>query len=163
MAELGVSIFFKVVSAVIANRNALSRSTDDVVKDLKFIRFDDEGVLSLVHTTLDGREIGKEELRKVLSGFNDQEWNVAAAVERLSAEAVREVKGISRLTSRELDRVKEMKLSVRKDVQRALNDYGLPGFKVNKRRLRAIVSKIERLNAAIDEAEDMLQHGRRHS
>lgn len=106
---------------------------------------------------LAGTPIAADEMGRRLTEFNDREWEVADAAERL----VERHNLISRFRQEELDLIKYRKLDVRRDLQKAINFYGQSKKKVDLEELKRIRESIRDLNKAIDEVEDILLHGQR--
>jgi hypothetical protein len=133
------------------------RDVKDIVADLRFLRFDDDGVLSLIDAIIDGTSTDIEELRRRLVDFNDREWQVADTAKRL----IEPCRKISNLTHEELQLIGWRKPSVRKDLQEIINKWDQPNARLSKQRLKKVRDGIKDLNAAIDAAEDKLLHGRK--
>jgi hypothetical protein len=146
----------QVVKAVAAAAIS-ARSVDDVVSDLRFLRFNDDGVLALIDSTLNGDNLQPKCIEEALSDFNDHEWKVADVAARLLDRCQK----VSNITRGELELIHWRKPQVRRDVQQALNAFGQKNFKIDVERLKRIRSSIVDLNRAIDEAEHTLLHGRR--
>ena len=147
-----------VVGLLIAGHKQLTRKKEDVVADLKFIRFDDDGVIELIRALVEGKSTSKPKLLSRLAEFNDQEWNVRRAVQRLS-EDVKEVKGVSRLSSKQIEQIGWAKVSVRSAAQQEINMLGQKDFEARLPSLRSVLTRIEKLNQQIDSAEHVLLHG----
>jgi hypothetical protein len=146
------------VKAVIGSLLPRSRNIDDVVADLRLLRFNDDGILSLLDAVVDGGfdKRGVKTLLGKLTDFNDKEWQVADAAVRL----VQRCGKVSNLTQRELELIGWRKPRIREELQYAINQYGQPGAQIDKERVKKIRDGIKELNRAIDEAEDKLLHGR---
>jgi hypothetical protein len=150
------NLLTQVVKAVVSNLPK-GRDVDDVVADLRALRFDDEGVLTLIDAILDGTETETDELSKRLASFNDKEWKIAEIAARLVERCSR----VSNLTHEELQLIGWRKPRVREEVQQAINSWNQPKARVNKKKLKKIRDGIRDLNKAIDDAEDKLLHGRK--
>jgi hypothetical protein len=134
-----------------------TRPTQSIIDDLRFLRFDDDGVISLVEAIVEGRTQQIAPLLQRLTDFNEHEWRVAEAAARL----IERCSDVSRFTHEELQLIAWRKPRVRADLQQALNAYGQPGKRVNRKRLKEILASIRDLNDAIDETEHALLHGNR--
>jgi hypothetical protein len=146
------------VRAVMTTLLPRGRSIDDVVADLRLLRFNDEGILSLLDVIVDGG-FQKDDIKNLLGklrDFNDKEWKVADAASRLIEHCGR----VSNLTQRELELIGWRKPKIREELQYAINQYRQPRARIDKERVRMIRDGIIELNRAIDEAEDKLLHGR---
>jgi hypothetical protein len=150
------NLLTQVVKAVVTNLPK-GRDVKDIVADLRALRFDDEGVLTLIDAILDGTEAETDELSKRLAAFNDKEWKIAEIAARLMEHCPR----VSNLTNEELQLIGWRKPRVREEIQRAINSWNQPKAQVNKKKLKKIRDGIRDLNRAIDDAEDKLLHGRK--
>ena len=147
------NLFLKVVTTVGAARQNMRRSGEDICRDLRRIRFDDNGVLKLIDAVLQGQDV---EIPAELLEFNDSEWEIADIADRL----LHESGDVSKFTQEEVQLIGWRKPRIRSEVQDALGLYGQDGFKPNLPKLRRIRDGIQDLNRAIDEVEHMLMHGK---
>jgi hypothetical protein len=145
-----------VVKAVVSNLPN-GRDVKDIVADLRTLRFDDEGVLTLIDAILHGTEAETDELSKRLAAFNDKEWKIADTAARLMEHCPR----VSNLTNEELKLIGWRKPRVREEIQETINSWNQPKARMNKTKLKKIRDGIRDLNKAIDDAEDKLLHGRK--
>jgi hypothetical protein len=133
------------------------RDVADIIADLRFLRFDDDGVLSLIDAIIEGTSTDIDELRRRLVDFNDREWQVADTAARL----LEPCRKISNLTHEELQLIGWRKPNVRRELQEIINQWDQPKSRLSKQRLKKVRAGIKDLNAAIDAAEDKLLHGRK--
>jgi hypothetical protein len=150
------NLLTQVVKAVVTHLPK-GRDVNDIVADLRELRFNDDGVLTLIDAILDGTETSTDELGKRLATFNDKEWKIADIAARLMDRCPR----VSNLTNEELQLIGWRKPRVREELQQAINGWHQPRARMNKKNLKKIRDGIRDLNKAIDDAEDKLLHGRK--
>ena len=153
-----VNLLFQTVKAVMSVVPK-DRTVEDVVRDLRLLRFSDDGILSLMDAIINGtaKKGDTDELLKRLRNFNDKEWQIADAAARL----IERCPKVSNLTHREIQLIGWRKPNIREELQDAINRYGQPRARIDKQELQSLRDRITELNNAIDEAEDKLLHGRR--
>ena len=138
------------------NRIGRRYDVSDLVEDLRFIRFNDDGVRSLLRASSRNDEDSANP--RVLRDFSDADTRVNEILNRL----VRELGIVSRITNRELEQIRHNKLQVRLKTFELAIDYDQPGYAMNKmkrQKISKLVSAIEKMNSAIDKVEDKLMHG----
>lgn len=130
------------------------RNKDDICADLRAIRFNDDGVLSVIRRFLDGENVQDEELQTVRD-FADAEWRVQQALQRL----VEDVRVVSRLTHQQLREIEYGKADVRRALSRLLFPYRANENEIDIAALQQAYANILSLNKNIDLIEDKLLHG----
>jgi hypothetical protein len=132
------------------------RNRQDICEDLRAIRFDDEGVLSIVRQILEGEDISSDDMQ-IVRDFADAEWRVEMALRRL----VEDVRSVSRLTQQRLREIEYGKANVRRSLSRLLFPYQAPEQEIDIAALQQAYANILDLNENIDRIEDKLLHGNR--
>ena len=115
-----VQLLTLAAKSVAANHHLFKRSVGDILSDLRLLRFDDSGVLSLIDDLISEKRPNRKKIADCLSNFNDTEWKVADAAARL----VEEVGPVSNITKDDLDLIGWRKPKIREDIQRVVNFYG---------------------------------------
>ncbi len=156
MVEVNSTYLLTQAVRAIAKSFPKERQIGHVVKDLRSIRFDDDGVLRLVDDLIAGKRIDFSQLEELLTDFNDREWQVADCIARFIEGCSR----VSNLTREELQLIAWRKPSIRKDLQEIVNPYGQRSRRIDLANLKRVRTGISDLNRAIDEADDLLLHGR---
>lgn len=155
METVSTNLLVHVVKAVASNLGNFSRNKSDILSDLNLIRFVDEGVLALIDSVIAGERPKREMVEETLTSFNDHQWAVARATERLA----NEFGPVSQISREDLQLISWEKTDVRREVQDAMNLWGRGRFSPNIEKLTKVRSSIDDLNKAIDEIEHMLIHG----
>lgn len=123
---------------------------------LRSIYFMPDGVISILEDIADGRPIDERRRESVLSSFNDAEWRIREISDQLDFETLRRDVSISLRTARQLDLVRWGKLSLRREIQDAINHYGQPHAKLDRTKIRRLLGAVKELNAQIEEVEATL-------
>jgi hypothetical protein len=134
----------------------LKRAPRDVIADLKVLYFPDNGILFVLRAIERGEPIEASAISDGLLAFNEKEWRVRDALERL----VEDVEGISGRMRLDVAKVADEKEGLRVQLQEVLNPWFTSGPRVRGTEAGVLISKILELNAAIDAVEDALLHGR---
>jgi hypothetical protein len=132
------------------------RLQNDVTGALRKLYFTPRGILSLLHQVADGEEITQDRIQQALSDFNDREWQVAEALQRIDFHYLRNEFGLSLATLRVLEQLQYGKFDLRRAVQREVNFYGQSGIKPNKPAAKRLIAAIETLNAEIEDIEGVV-------
>jgi len=142
-------LLLQVVKAVQFGRTLSRRETSDICRDLRFIRFNDQGVLNLIDQLIAGEA---PEVPPALLEFCDYDSQVAQTADRL----LHESGNISRLRRDDVQLIGWRKPQIRSDVKELVLGYGQADFIPNIEELMKLRTGINDLNAAIDEVEDLL-------
>jgi hypothetical protein len=132
------------------------RLQNDLCLALRRLYFTPKGVISLLEDVAENRKISATRLRQALGDFNDGEWNVREALDRIDFYALKEELGISLATARVLNELRYGKASLREEIQSEVNRYGQEGATPNKTRVKKLIASIERLNADIEDVEEAI-------
>jgi flagellar biosynthesis regulator FlbT len=135
---------------------------DDVTRALRTLYFTPTGILSLLTEVAAGRELFDKQIQKALSDFNDREWQVEAALQRVDFHAIHHEFGLSLTSIRVLDQLRYGKIDLRRAVQSEVNFYGQEKGSPNKARARKLIAAIKTLNTEIEEVESIV-NGRARS
>ena len=98
----------------------------------------------------------KDAVKSVLSSFNDAEWRGQSITDRLSFDELLKDGCISLRAARQLDLVRLGKLSLRREIQNAINHYGQPREQVDRDEVRKLLDAVSRLNTQIEDVEAAL-------
>jgi len=147
IAEVGTALKI----AEFLSRLARTDKRADVVDVLRFLRFDDDGIVSEIDKLIAGKKVQDNEWEAALPNFNDKEWEVQRACNTIAYEVLANSRQISRFDRIELDRIRECKLNVRVAVQNYLNRERHHSFDITE--LKPLRADITQLNALIDAAE----------
>jgi hypothetical protein len=120
---------------------------------LRQLYFTPGGIVSLLKDIAADRRISATRLRQALGDFNDREWEVQDALQRIDFHQLHRKLGLSLSTLRILTELQCGKASLRSEVQTEVNRYGQPGARPNKSRVRLLIASIERLNADIEDID----------
>ena len=126
-----------------------------VVKALGVIYFTPNGLVRALRTLSNGAEPDDVEMRTALMEFNQIEPAVHEAVRNLSFDSL-SVSGLTLRQRRVLDEIAYGKLSLRADLQNALNESLTFGRKPDLEQVRVLLQRVEELNQAIEELEEKL-------
>jgi hypothetical protein len=132
------------------------RFYDETCRALRFIYFPDTGVLGLLKDVVADKPIPEERLQKVLTDFNDYEWKIRDILESIGFNRLEKELGLSLATIKVLQKIRDGKAGLRQDVQEEINFYGQRNFKPNKDRITKLIKGIEKLNAEIETAEEII-------
>lgn len=126
------------------------RLQDDVTRAIRALYFTPTGILSLLHEVARGEKLPEQRIRRALSDFNDREWQIADALQRIDFLQLHHEFGLSLQTIRALQTLRYGKIGLRQQVQREVNFYGQSDVKPNKAAALRLISAIEALNAQIE-------------
>lgn len=129
---------------------------DDVTRALRTLYFTPSGILSLLKEVVIGEELTDRRIQKALGDFNDREWEVEAALQRVDFHALHRELGLSLASIRVLDQLRHGKIGLRQAVQSEVNFYGQENASPNKARARRLIAAIEDLNSQIEEVESIV-------
>lgn len=132
------------------------RTREDAINDLRLLKFSDGGVVDLVSAVAEGRKMRPEVAQELIADFNDKQWQVVEAMQRLAADCP----GISNKMRSELMEVAYAKRGVRAAVQSLANSPRPAEQTLTVEDARGLLIDIGQLNRAIDDVEDILVHGR---
>jgi flagellar biosynthesis regulator FlbT len=79
---------------------------DDVTRALRTLYFTPAGILNLLKEVAAGKELSDKRIQKALSDFNDREWKVEAALQRVDFHAIHHELGLSLASIRVLDELR---------------------------------------------------------
>lgn len=129
------------------------RLQDHVVGALRAIYFMPKGILSLLYEVVDGEELSDRRIQQALGDFNDREWAVADALQRIDFLSLKREHGLSLAQMRVLEQLRYGKMNLRQAVQREVNLYGQEGIKPKKAAAKQLIAAIEDLNSEIEDIE----------
>ncbi len=135
---------------------------DDVTRALRTLYFTPTGIFSLLKEVAAGKELSDKRIQKALNDFNDREWKVEAALQRVDFRAIHHELGLSLASIRVLDQLRYGKIDLRRAVQSEVNFYGQETASPNKAGARKLIAAIENLNTEIEEVEGIV-NGRARS
>ena len=127
---------------------------DDVIKSLRRIYFTPSGTLRILGELSEGRSPSPSAIHEVLTEFNDAEWSVRAALRGLEFEHLSERRELSLRAVRQLDQLRYGKIDIRRELQEALNEALTFGRPVDPELAKALLSKVNALNALIESLEE---------
>lgn len=157
--EISADVILRFANFLWSQRDALARNPADIVSDLRLIRFGDDGLLSVLKAIARGKEVPPALFVSKLQDFNDSQWAVESALVRLTNDCP----SISFKLRRELEEVAFRKRGVRADLQQTLNASPESFGDLSRSEARTFVEAANQLNSAIEEAEDVILHGRGHA
>lgn len=129
---------------------------DRLARALRTLYFPPDGVLGFLKEMIARKRIEPDQIRLVLTNFNDREWQVQNALETINFRSLADRLELNLVTLRLLDQVRDGKVSLRCDIQDEINFYGQRGIKPDIDRLGELVKGIETLNSAIEEVEALV-------
>lgn len=129
------------------------RLQDRIVCALRALYFTPNGVLRLLHQVVDGEELSDWRIQQALGDFNDREWAVADALQRIDFLSLKREHGLSLAQMRVLEQLRYGKINLRQAVQREVNLYGQKGIKPEKTAAKLLIATIEDLNSEIEDIE----------
>jgi hypothetical protein len=135
------------------------RGKEEVISDIRMLRFSRDGVMQVVQAVAESRSLRPEVERELLTSFNDKQWAVVEAVERLADDCP----NISNKMRGELTEMAYAKRGVRRAVQDLVNSPGPANVNLSASDAANLLGEMRRLNSVIDELEDVLIHGRGHA
>jgi hypothetical protein len=118
--------------------------------------------LSLLKEVAAGRVLPEQRVQHALNEFNDREWNVEAALQRIDFRELKKELGLSLASIRVIDQLRYGKINVRRGVQSEVNFYGQDTTAPNRAKARKLIAAVEKLNAEIEEVEGIV-NGRARS
>jgi hypothetical protein len=124
-----------------------------VVDALRALYFAPKGILSLLHDVVNGEELSDGRIQQALGDFNDREWAVTEALQRIDFCNLRGEHGLSLARLRVLEQLRYGKMNLRQAVQDEVNLYGQDGTKPKKAAAKRLITAIENLNSEIEEIE----------
>jgi hypothetical protein len=143
--------------SVLRSDNAHSKTRKrEICLWLRTFYFMPSGVVSILEDIANGQAIDERRRESVMSSFNDSEWRIQSIADRLTFEELAKDGHVSLKTARQLDLVRMGKLSLRREIQDAINHYGQPRAPVNRDEVQQLVDAVRRLNAQIEEVDAAL-------
>jgi len=131
------------------------RPAPDVVKDLRTIRFNENGLLPILESIARGEKRQPHEFAEAVSTFREADFRVGLACENL----FNDLPELSRKMRSDLASVASAKSSVRREALQSC--FGKNGMvRISPSDAAVLVTKIHSLNSAIDGLEHILLHGR---
>lgn len=137
-----------------------ARKRNEICRILRMIYFEPNGVLSILRQLAQGKRVPDEQVAKVLIAFNDEQWEIVAALDALPRASSKDLR-VSMKNANILADIRAGKLSVRQAVQDEINCYGQPLKQPDPARIRKLIRKIEQLNKKIEQIEDVIHSGAR--
>jgi hypothetical protein len=129
------------------------RVQDGISQILRTFYFAPDGILSLLKEVAEGKRPTGPRLQQALVDFNDRQWKIEGAIERLEFGALERELGLSLNSIIYLGSLREGKIDLRSAIQQEVNSYGQKGKLPNKAKVRKLIKAIEELNAAIRQVE----------
>jgi hypothetical protein len=129
---------------------------DDISRALRTLYFTPKGILSLLVEVADGKPLTEKRIQKTLIDFNDREWKVEEALQRIDFHALQRELGLSLSAMRVLEQLRYGKINLRRAVQAEVNPYGQDGTDPNKTKAKKLIAAIENLNADIEDVEAVI-------
>ena len=133
-----------------------NKERDAVAKALRAIYFTPTGPIRLIEQIVKGEKPRAKERQQILTQFNDVEWRVARALRTLEFDERFGSLSVSLSTARQLRDLANGKVSIRRAIQETLNHYGQPNRKINRQKLKRLLSDIKKLNAKIEKLEAII-------
>jgi flagellar biosynthesis regulator FlbT len=97
------------------------RLQDELSFALRHLYFTPDGVIGLLEDVVADREISETRLRQALGDFNDRQWEVQDALQRIDFHQLRRKLGVSLSTIRTLREVQYGKSNLRSEIQSEVN------------------------------------------
>jgi hypothetical protein len=129
---------------------------DDISRALRTFYFTPKGILSLLKEVADGEPLTEKRIQNALIDFNDREWKVEKALQRIDFYALQRELGLSLSAIRVLEQLRYGKINLRRAVQSEVNPYGQYGSNPNKTKAKKLIAAIENLNADIEDVEGVI-------
>jgi hypothetical protein len=158
--KMGIDLA-KLVKDLVPNGGGDQAIEQEISDALRAIYFTPRGVTALLRKIDAGVKVTEEEVSAALIQFNDGEPRVERAAATLLFERLSRQHGISLRTIKQLDLVRDGKLSLRREIQEEINYYGRGRHKPDKERVRSLLKQIDELNAAILDVEDAVGAGKK--
>ena len=132
----------------------LDRLDDDIVVALREIYFTPNGVITLLEQLANGLKPDRIEVEHALPKFNDAEWRIGSALQRLEFASLAENKEVSLKRARVLDQLRYGKINLRRDIQSLLNQPLTFGKELSKDTAVELLKRVTALNAQIESLEE---------
>jgi hypothetical protein len=129
---------------------------NDISQALRTLYFTPKGILSLLKEVAKGEPLAEERIQKALTDFNDREWRVEAALQRIDFYGLQRELGLSLSAIKVLEQLRYGKINLRQAIQSEVNPYGQDGKNPNKPKAKKLVAAIENLNAEIEDIEGVI-------
>jgi hypothetical protein len=158
--KMGIDLA-KLVKDLVPNGGGDQAIELEISDALRTIYLTPRGVTALLRKIDAGVKVTEGEVSAALIQFNDGEPRVERAAATLLFERLSRQHGISLRTIKQLDLVRDGKLSLRREIQEEINYYGRGRHKPDKERVRSLLKQIDELNAAILDVEDAVGAGKK--
>ncbi|MDX8490225.1 hypothetical protein RFN29_01400 [Mesorhizobium sp. VK22B] len=129
---------------------------DELCNALRIIYFVPDSVLSFLRDVSEGLPVSDDRIRAVLSSFNDRQWNVEEALDKIDFARLGKDLRLNLRTASRLQAIRVGKISLRRDIQNEINYYGQRGIKPDRKRVAELTAAIEKLNNLIEEVEMLI-------
>jgi hypothetical protein len=134
------------------------REREQLCHALRSLYFTPKGVLDLMQDIIDGKKVASDKIHRVLTKFNDVEWQVGRQLEMLVYEERFQSLSVSLSTARQLDEIRYGKINVRRAIQEEINAFGQPRRKVDVEVLKKLRKDVLKLNKLIEDVEEKLNY-----
>lgn len=152
-----IKVFIDIVKslkAVLPNAEERDERLQGEITDaIRPLYFTPRGVLGLLRQVVEGEVLSEKRIQQALGDFNDREWKVARALQRIDFHILHREFGLSLATIRALEQLRYGKIGLRQAVQREVNFYGQHGVKPNKAAAKRLIATIEKLNTQIEDID----------
>ena len=112
-----------------------------------------EGILAYLHQIERGEPVDAARTREALIAFNDRQWQISSALGGLQFDRLAKQLKLNISTVAALDRVRDEKSGLRKEIQDEINYYGRRGVRIDKLRIRRLIAAIQSLNKSIEQVD----------
>ncbi len=147
--------FSKKIGELLSAEPTQKKRLKPIVRALSAIYFTPNGLVRALKQLASGDEPKNADVQAALLEFNQIEPTVHEAVRTLSFDSLAN-SGLSLRQRRVLDEVAYGKLSLRSDLQMALNESLTFGRKVDLDEVKSLIQRVETLNKAIEDLEESL-------
>ncbi len=148
------------VDAASKDRRATEyRSKRDIlVRALRELYFTPSGTRSLLKSLAQGERPAQEDIKAILSEFNDAEWSVGREIENLDFDLLINSKSITLEAAEQLHELRYGKSQLRSRLQGALNEPLTFGQPIDPGEAQALLEEVEALNRRISTLERSLNY-----
>lgn len=162
-ALVGARQLAEAARAEVSNANDAreTQTAASLVQALRFIYFAPTGVLALLDQLAEGEYPSEDQVRLVLTPFNDYEHHVHRMIRHLNHYGDIHEGTLTLYAARVLREIANGKGGVREKTKSLLNEALTFGEPVDKDEVIVLREQILRLNSAIEEAEIALVHATR--
>lgn len=152
--KTGIDLINAALSASEKSSVKLSKKKSAALcRALRGIYFTPNGILSLLDDIAKGGKPTAAQIQSVLGDFNDAEWEVQRFAHSLSFDALEGEMLVSLRSARALELIRFGKVSLRRDIQNAINSIGQPRAKISLSLISELSARVRDLNEGIEKLE----------